>query len=62
MAERTKRGEEARKREDQEMTGEPVDANETATAGTQAANTTKDKGVEPARDNRGDGRGTEKKS
>jgi hypothetical protein len=49
MPERTKRGEEDRKREDEEMTGEPVDANETATAGTQAANTTKDKGVEPAR-------------
>jgi hypothetical protein len=62
MPERTKRGEEDRKREDEEMTGEPVDVNETATAGTRAANTTKDKSVEPARDNRGDGRGSDKKS
>lgn len=51
MPERTKRGEEDREREDEEMTGEPVAAT-TDTAGTRAANTTNDKSVEPAKDNR----------
>lgn len=59
MPERTKRGEEDRKKEDEEMTaGEPVGA-ATGNAGTQAANTTKDKGVQPADDNQ---RGADKKS
>lgn len=58
MPERTKRGEEDRKHEDEEMTqGEPVGAATTGTAsqpGTQPANTTRDKSVQPADDNQRD--------
>jgi hypothetical protein len=54
MPERTKRGEEDRKREDDKMTGEPVEAAKENT-GTQVANTTRDQGVEPMKDvGRGD--------
>jgi hypothetical protein len=59
MAERTKRGEEDRKKDEEEMTGEPVGAAATGNAGTQGGNTTKDKGVQPADDNQ---RGADKKS
>jgi len=62
MAERTQRGEEDRKHEDEEMTGEPVEAPPTGgagSAGTPATNTTRDKGAEPAK---GAQRGADKKS
>jgi len=48
MPERTKRGDEDRKREHDKMTGEPVEA-EKENTGTRAANT-RDQGVEPAKD------------
>lgn len=57
MAERTKRGEEDRKREDEEVKGEPVATAPAGTAGTQPARVTRDKGVEPSEDNKRDGRG-----
>jgi hypothetical protein len=62
MPERTKRGEEDHKREDEQIKGEPVAAATTGGAGNaggQAANTTRDKGVEPSKDARRDGRGVE---
>jgi hypothetical protein len=62
MPERTERGEEDHKREDEQLKGEPVGAaptGEVRNAGGQAANTTRDKGVEPAKDARRDGRGAE---
>jgi hypothetical protein len=62
MPERTTRGEEDHKREDEQLKGEPVGAaspvGASNTAG-QAANTTRDKGAEPAKDARRDGRGVE---
>jgi hypothetical protein len=62
VAEQTKRGDEDRKQEDEEMTtGEPVGAatGNGGNEGTQTANTTKDKGVQTADDTQ---RGAEKKS
>lgn len=56
VAESTKRGEEDRKREDEEVQGQPV-ATAADRPGTRAANTTRDKGVEPSEDNERDGRG-----
>jgi len=58
MAELTKRGDEDHKRDDEKMKGEPAEVNQTA--GNQAAAVTRDKGVEPSKDNRGDGRGEER--
>lgn len=52
--EQTTRGERDREREKEVMEGEPIDAHEGGGA-TRAANTTRDKGVEPAADrSRGD--------
>ena len=63
MAERTKRGDEDRKQEDEEMTtGSPVEdakAGGAAQGGTQGTNATKNKGVPPADDKQ---RGADKKS
>ncbi|HEY1187470.1 MAG TPA: hypothetical protein VGE74_07415 [Gemmata sp.] len=58
MAERTTRGDEDRKKEDEEMTtGAPVGAG--IGDGAQPANTTRDKGIPPATDARRDAPGTE---
>jgi hypothetical protein len=62
MAERTRRGEEDRKQQDEQVTGEPVAAATAGQGGTQGGNTTRDEGVAPANDDRRDGRGAEKKS
>jgi hypothetical protein len=62
MPERTKRGEEEHKREDEELKGEPVGTATTGEVGNadgHATNTTRDKGVEPSKDARRDGRGVE---
>jgi hypothetical protein len=59
MPERTKRGEEDRKREDEEVKGEPVEHADQA--GERAATVTRDKGIEPSEDSRRDGRGEERK-
>ncbi len=53
MAEQTKRGEEDRKREGEEMQGEPVKVGND----TPAATVTRDKGVAPSQDSRREGRG-----
>lgn len=60
MGEMTKRGQEDRKHEDEVMTGEPVQTG-TDPAATPAP-VTRDKGVAPAADSRGEGRGAEKQS
>ncbi len=59
MPERTKGGDETRKREDEEMNGEP--AGRVAAANTDAppATTTRDKGQEPAGDTQRQGQGAE---
>jgi len=58
MAELTKRGEEDRKREGEQMEGEPVKTGRD----TPATQVTRDQGNAPATDNRGDGRSGEKQS
>ncbi len=50
MAERTQRGKQDRKTEDDEMTGEPVATETPDDADRPAANMTRDKGVTPAKD------------
>jgi hypothetical protein len=57
MPELTKRGEEDRKREGEQMEGEPV-----KTGGDTPAAVTRDKGMAPATDNQGDRRSGEKQS
>ncbi|MDY3561877.1 hypothetical protein R5W23_003305 [Gemmata sp. JC673] len=59
MAERTKRGDEDRKREDEEMTGEPVSTGGPDGAEAPTATRTRDKGLEPAKDVRREGQGAE---
>lgn len=58
MPERTKRGDEDRKREDEEMSGEPIDTRAPADAGVPTT-TTRDKSVEPVKDARRAGQGAE---
>lgn len=50
MPDRTKRGQQDRKREDDKMYGEPVTAPEEGDAAIRPANMTRDKGLEPAGD------------
>ncbi|AWM41136.1 hypothetical protein GobsT_02560 [Gemmata obscuriglobus] len=59
MAERTKRGDEDRKREDEDMKGEPVGTAAPDGSGAPTASTTRDKGQEPVKDVRREGRGAE---
>lgn len=58
MPERTTRGDEDRKREDEEMSGEPIDDRATEDTGAPPA-TTRDSSVEPAKDARRTGQGAE---
>ena len=60
MPERTQRGEDDRKREDEEVMGEPVANVPMDQTGTQAATITRDKRVEPSRDEQRDGHGEER--
>lgn len=58
MADRTSRGEEERKRDDDVMVGEPVPA---GTPNAPSTPVTRDKSVAPATDQRRDGRGAEER-